>query len=337
MEEDLVKRAGIPFTAIPAAGVHGVGLRSLPGNVSRLARGTLAARRILSDFKPEVMLFTGGYVAAPIAVAGMRSIPSLLYVPDIEPGLALKFLARFATTIALTAEDSRQYFSPSARTTVTGYPLRPELADWQRGAAREHLGLEAERFTLLVTGGSKGAQTLNAPVLANLASLLNEMQIVHITGQPDWPTAQAAHASLPADLAGRYHPMPYLHEMGAALAAADLAVSRAGASTLGEYPLFGLPAILVPYPFAWRYQQVNANYLVKHGAGILLETAQLSEQLVTTVQSLSRDPQRLHEMRLAMRNLAQPQAAEHLAGLVQELAQTGPKHSSGRRQSARER
>lgn len=322
MEEDLVNRAGIPYTAIPAAGVHGVGARALPGNFLRLVRGTLAARNILADFEPDVMLFTGGFVAAPVSVAGRR-IPSLLYVPDIEPGLALKFLARFATTIALTVEESRQYFSAAANTVVTGYPLRPELAGWQREAARAHLGLEPDRFTLLVTGGSKGAQTLNAPVFALLAQILEEMQVVHITGHPDWPAAEAAKAALPAQAAGRYHPMPYLHEMGAALAAADMAVSRAGASTLGEYPLFGLPAVLVPYPFAWRYQKVNANYLAEKNAAIVLETEQLAQELLPTIQRVSRNPQRLHEMRQAMRSLARPHAAEHLADLVRELAANG--------------
>ena len=94
MEADLVTRSGVPFTAIPAAGVHGVGLRTLPGNLLRLARGTLAARRILAEFRPDVLLFTGGYVAAPMAFAG-RHIPSLVYCPDIEPGLALEIPGAF--------------------------------------------------------------------------------------------------------------------------------------------------------------------------------------------------------------------------------------------------
>ncbi len=112
MEAELVKKAGLPYTAIPAAGVHGVGLRALPGNILRLARGVLASRRILKEFQPEVLLFTGGYLAVPMALAG-RHIPSLLYVPDIEPGLALKTLSRFASTIALTAEPSRTFFKHS--------------------------------------------------------------------------------------------------------------------------------------------------------------------------------------------------------------------------------
>jgi UDP-N-acetylglucosamine--N-acetylmuramyl-(pentapeptide) pyrophosphoryl-undecaprenol N-acetylglucosamine transferase len=324
MEEDLVKRAGLPYAAIPAAGVHGVGLFALPGNLAHLARGVIASRDILYDFQPDVLLFTGGFVGVPMAVAG-RGIPSLVYVPDIEPGLALKFLARFASVVALTTEKSRRYFAPTTRTEITGYPLRPELSGWQRAPARAHLGLDPQRFTLLVTGGSKGAQTINRPVLAALPQLLHDMQILHITGQGDFAEAEKAKAGLPAELAACYFPHAYLHDMGAALAAADLAVSRAGASTLGEYPLFGLPAILVPYPFAWRYQQVNAYHLVDLGAALYLENKQLADQIVPTVQQLRGDPQRLESMRQAMRALARPDAAERLANLLRELASREPK------------
>lgn len=328
MEADLVKRSGIQYAEIPSGQVAGMGLRTLP-NLVRVFKGMLASRRILNDFKPDVLLFTGGYVAVPMALAGAgmlggRKIPSLVYVPDIEPGIALKLLARYASMIALTTADSRKFFSPNQRTVVTGYPTRPELNQWDRQSGRKQLGLEPDRFTLLVTGGSKGSRTINQPLLANLPQLLEEMQIIHITGQADWPDAQVARerlaAQLPEEIALRYHPMPYLHEMGAALAGADLVISRAGASTLGEYPLFGLPAILVPYQYAWRYQKVNADYLVRSGAALLLEHDQLPDQLLPTVQSLSRDPERLQSMRQAMQSLAQPQAAQRLAGLVVNLA-----------------
>jgi undecaprenyldiphospho-muramoylpentapeptide beta-N-acetylglucosaminyltransferase len=319
MEADLVKRAGVPFAAIPAAGVHGVGLRSLPGNLARLARGTLASRRIHKQFKPDAILFTGGYVAVPMAVAA-RATPSLLYVPDIEPGLALKTLARFASTIALTAPDSRAFFLGShARLEVTGYPTRPELAGWDRARGRSHLGLDPEGKVILVTGGSKGARTINRPLLAALPRLLESAQIIHLTGQLDWDEVEAARQQLPAGLAARYHAMPYLHEMGAALSAADLVVSRAGASCLGEYPLFGLPAVLIPYPYAWRYQKVNADYLVRQGAALMLETAELLENLLPTLHELLTDGTRLEQMRKSMAALARPQAAERIAALVKEL------------------
>ena len=320
MEADLVTRAGVPFKAIPAAGVHGVGLRALPSNLVRLGRGVLAARRILSEFKPDVIFFTGGYVAAPMAVAGFRK-PILLYVPDIEPGLALNFLSRFSKVIALTADESKQYIKSRARQVVTGYPTRPELGQWDRNTARAHFGLTQDIPVLLIAGGSKGARTINQPVIANLAELLNVVQVLHITGKLDLGQAETAHAALPLELQSRYHVFDYLHEdMGAALAAADLAISRAGASALGEYPLFGLPAILVPYQFAWRYQKVNADYLARHGAALVLESDSLASELVPSVRSLVGDPQRLTAMRQAMSSLAQPGAADQIAGLLQELS-----------------
>ena len=329
MEADLVQRVGIPFKAIPSGQVAGMGLRSLL-SLARVLQGTLVSRRILNDFKPDVLLFTGGFVAVPMALAasglpGSRKVPSLVYVPDIEPGIALKLLTRFASLIALTTEDSRAYFAPEKRTVVTGYPTRPELSGWTRETGLAHLNLEPDRFTLLVTGGSKGSRTINQPLIAVLPQRLAEMQVIHITGQLDWPEAEAAQASLtaslPLEIARHYHPVAYLHEMGAALAAADLAISRSGASTLGEYPQFGLPAVLVPYQFAWRYQKVNADYLVRAGAAVLLEHDQLPEKLLPTVQALARDPDRLQSMRQAMQSLSKPQAAERLADLVRELAQ----------------
>jgi len=199
MEAELVQRQGVPFTTIPAAGVHGVGLSALPGNVIKLTRGVLASRRVLREFQPDVLLFTGGYVAAPMAVAG-RKIPALVYTPDIEPGMALKFLARFASTIAVTTEDSRGYFSAGSRVEVTGYPTRPDLSRHSRTEARASLNLAADLPVLLVTGGSKGARSINRAVAANLNELLKVAQVLHLTGNLDWPEIQAFQATLPPEL-----------------------------------------------------------------------------------------------------------------------------------------
>lgn len=328
MESDLVSRAGVAFEAIPAAGLHGVGWRALPGNLLQLGRGLRAAGRIMRRFQPDVLLFTGGYVAGPFALAAGR-VPIALYVPDIEPGLALKLLARFAGRIAVTAEESRPYFPARARLEVTGYPARPDLEPWTRpGAqpeARRLLGLQADLPTLLVFGGSKGARSINRALLAALPALLPEMQVLHLSGALDWPEVQAAQQTLAgrvaSDLAGRYHAYAYLHqEMGAALAAADLAVCRAGASTLGEFPLFGLPAVLAPYPYAWRYQRVNAQYLEQRGAAVLLLDADLPARLPGLVLDLLHDPQRLGAMRQSAYRLARPNAAQAIAQLLIDLA-----------------
>lgn len=310
MEARLVERTGTPFRAIPAAGLHGVGVRQLPRNLWRLGRGYLAARRILREFQPDVLFFTGGYLAAPVALAG-QGIPTLLYVPDIEPGLALKFLAHFADRIATTTPESRAYFPAKKTVVTTGYPVRRMLQAWDRARGRAALGLRAEDPVLLVTGGSRGARSINRAVLAHLPALLEIVQVVHISGELDWPWVEARAKEVNSP---RYHAFPYLHEeMGAALAASDLVLSRAGASTLGEYPLFGLPAILVPYPHAWRYQKVNAGYLVRHGAAVMVEDDALADCLLPTVRSLLEDPQHLEAMRLAMRRLYRPQAAAEIA------------------------
>ena len=324
MEKELINRLNVPFKTVPAAGVHGVGLRTLPGNIWQLVRGTFASRRILREFKPDVLFFTGGYVAVPMALAGWR-VPTLLYVPDIEPGLALKVLSRFSDCIALTAESSRKFFTDRGQLRVTGYPTRPELRHWDRVSAREKLGLNADEPVILVFGGSKGARSINRAVTAILAEILGLAQLIHITGKLDWEEVQAAQAQLPAALADRYHPFPYLHEeMGAALASADLVVSRAGASTMGEFPLFGLPAILVPYPYTWRYQKVNADHLVQHGAALMLEDERLNTDLLDTVTELLRDTEKLGQMRRAMQKLAAPNAAQKLANLAESLAAKQP-------------
>jgi UDP-N-acetylglucosamine--N-acetylmuramyl-(pentapeptide) pyrophosphoryl-undecaprenol N-acetylglucosamine transferase len=321
MEAELVQREGLRYTEIPAAGVHGVGLSRLPGNLVDLFQGYRQARQVLARFQPDVLFFTGGYVAVPMALAG-RGRPALVYVPDIEPGMALKALARTASCIAVSAEESRQFFAKGARVVVTGYPVRSDLLRWTRAEAQQALGLSPDLPTLLVFGGSKGARSLNRATSAALPQLLAQMQVVHITGTLDWPEIEANLRSLPASLpAERYHAYPYLHaEMGAAFAAADLAVCRAGASTLGELPAFGLPAVLVPYPYAWRYQRVNAGHLASRGAALVLEDQELAEKLASTVLSLVGEPARLEAMRSAMRSLAHPQAAESLAGLLVELA-----------------
>jgi len=324
METALVERAGIPFKAIPAAGVHGVGLRRLPGNLLSLARGVVASQSLLAAFRPDVLFFTGGYVAVPMALAG-RKVASLLYVPDIEPGLALKTLARFATRITVTAEESRPFFSSKAQLLVTGYPVRPELEKWNKKAARAKLGLKGNLPVLLVFGGSKGAHSINLALLEQLACLLEQMEVIHISGELDWEMVEAFSVKLPKNLSKRYHAYSYLHdEMGAALTAADLAVSRAGASSLGEYPRFGLPAILAPYPHTWRYQKVNANMLAKRGGALVIEDSKLKSGLYLTVEKLLQSPEKLESMRQAMRGLDVPDAATRIAVQLIELA--GAKH-----------
>jgi UDP-N-acetylglucosamine--N-acetylmuramyl-(pentapeptide) pyrophosphoryl-undecaprenol N-acetylglucosamine transferase len=319
LEADLVQRAGLPFAAIHAAGLHGVGPRLL-GNAVQQARGLVEAVGLVRRFQPSVLFVTGGFVTAPVALAAwLQHVPVLMYLPDLEPGLALQFVARLARRIAVTAEESRHHFR-GRPVVVTGYPTRPELAATGRDAARKHFDLDPNRATILVTGGSRGARSLNRAAGAALSDWLKDFQVIHVSGQLDWQEVEQTRAALPAELRAHYHVFPYLHEMGLALAAADLAVSRAGASALGEYPLFGLPAILVPYPFAWRYQKVNADYLAARGAAVRVNDEDLAARLTGEVRNLLMDRERLARMRAAAWAAATPEAARRLG---QELLALG--------------
>lgn len=331
MEVELVERAGIRFEGIPAAGLHGVGVLKMLRNFAAMASGIVASTRILRRFQPDVMLFTGGYVAVPVAMGAWLSASkqrrprSLLFVPDVEPGLAIKFVSRFITQITVVNEQSRDYFSPRLAVTVTGYPTRRELRQWDRRSAQQALGLSSDLPTLLVFGGSKGARSINHALLKVLAELLEESQVIHVSGYLDWEEVQKAREGLEPMKAMRYHAFPYLHEeMGAALAAADLVISRAGAATLGEYPLFGLPAILVPYPYAWRYQYRNAHFLEERGAAVILKDQDLAEKLLPLVRDLIRDQSRREKMGQAMRSMACPEAANQIANLLIALAGEKP-------------
>lgn len=214
-----------------------------------------------------------------------------------------------------------QYFPDQSKLKVTGYPIRPALKEWSENDAHQVFQLDPDLQTLLVFGGSKGARSINQALIGILTELLVDLQIIHISGQLDWSYVEASKSQLPAELADRYHAFPYLFdEMGAALRAADIVVSRAGAAVMGEFTVFEIPAILVPYPYAWRYQEVNARFLEKKGAAVVVQDAMLAEELLPTIRGLINDHSLQESMRRAMKDLAIPDAAESIADLLHGLA-----------------
>jgi UDP-N-acetylglucosamine--N-acetylmuramyl-(pentapeptide) pyrophosphoryl-undecaprenol N-acetylglucosamine transferase len=318
MENELITRLGIPFKAIPAAGIHGVGLLKLPGNLSKLAHGYREARKIIRVFQPDVFFSTGGYLSVPVALAA-RSIPSVVFIPDVEPGLALKVLIKYSDHVLTSTTESEHYISQKKKITFCGYPLRKEITRWNKNSARKELALSDDLPVLLIFGGSKGAQSINRAMVPMLPEILKSVQVVHISGSENWQETQENTKMLDGTLKKHYHLFPYLHEnMGAALASADLVICRAGASTLGELPYFNLPAILVPYPYAWRYQKTNADHLERSGAALILRDADLASSLKQTVLDLLNDPQRLQKMQVAMRKLSTPSATQKIAEIILE-------------------
>lgn len=329
-ERPLIQDAGLAFHSydeVRAGPLHGVRPWTAAVSAAQLTAGTAQAVGLLRRHRPDALLLTGGWVGLPAALAARAlKTPALIYLPDIEPGLAIKRLAPLVRRVAVTVPDSSAYF-PAGKTVVTGYPIRAAMRSATRAAGQAHFKLDARRPTLLVFGGSRGARTINQAVLAAAPELIaTGAQIIHVTGTLDWDAVSGQHAAIAAEnplVAAHYHLFPYLHaDMGLAMAAADLALCRSGASTLGELPWFGLPAILVPYPYAWRYQKTNADWLAGRGAGVVMRDEDMARELLPALRALLGEPARLAAMRASAQALAQPEGANSADGaynLAQEL------------------
>ena len=326
MEETLVPRAGIRLEKIVGGAIAGVSRLEQLKNGLKLLWSIWLSFRIMGKFRPDVVFLTGGYMAVRVGLAArIRRIPAIMYLPDLEPGSALKTIARTVETVTATFKASAEYF-PAGKTLIeTGYPVREalvEAAGQSPAIALSHFQLSDEFRTLFVFGGSRGAKSINDALMAILPKLLTTMQVIHVSGKLTWPEVEAFAETLPADLKTNYRPFPYLHEdMGLAFRSADLVVARAGASMMGECPLFGVPAILVPYPYAWRYQKVNADFLVDRGAGVRLDDEHLQSDLLKTIESLMVE-EKLEEMKKAAKSLYVPGAAGKLAEVIMEVGET---------------
>lgn len=321
IEETLVTRAGLRLEAIPAGGVRGLAPWTVAANLIKLAQGFVAARRIVRHFAPDVVLVTGGYVCTPVALAAwLQNVPLMIYLPDLEPGLAIRTLSRLATRVAVSFPGAKQFFSKD-KVFVSGYPVREAFLMADKATARETFELDSHAPTLTVFGGSRGARSINRAVSAVLEPLLDTCQVIHVSGRLDAAEMNARQEGLSPALKKRYRLYPYLHEeMPLVLAAADLVLARAGAATLGEFPALGLPSILIPYPYAGSHQEANANFLVRHGAAVKVADAELADRLLPTVQALLSDQEELAQMGKQARELARPDAAGHLAQEIRKLA-----------------
>lgn len=355
----MARESILPFLSVPAAALNGRAPWTMARNILTLAQGTLAARRLIEKERPDAILGTGGYVCVPVFLAARAaSVPTVLYLPDVKPGLAVRFLARLATVVACDVEDSIGYLgleSQPSRYAIVGYPTRAELFEQDRAECRAAFGLMPELPVLLVYGGSRGARSINKAVAALLEHLLPLTQIIHICGREgDEHFLREAATVLPAELQERYKLYPYLHSdivqpdnhqsrrpeaqkssiekkddparsMTSAFGAADLVLCRSGASTLGELPAAGLPAVLVPYPFV--HQEENADFLVRHGAAVKVRDQDMlgdgqpdQGPLFRQLRQLIVDTQERASMAQRSMSLARPDAARRLAGLVLDLA-----------------
>ena len=322
IEATLAEKADLPFQGISTASLRGSAPWTLPRRLVQLGNGVRQSISVVDGFRPQALFATGGYVCAPpVLAAWIRGVPSVVYLPDLAPGLAIRVLARFATRVAVSFPASKSFFAPG-KAVVTGYPVRAELYNVDKLASRRKLGLHEKKTTLLVFGGSHGSHSINLAVSAVLDELLDICQVVHIAGKEDEPWLRRQRDELATALAERYRLHAYLHEqMIDALASADLVVARAGAASTAEFPAVGLPSILIPYPYAGKHQELNAEFMVKNGAAVKIDDADLKRGiLLKTIAELFGDRQKLTGLGEGARRLAQPQAAQRITRLLHQIA-----------------
>ena len=328
LESELVPHAGYPLQTIHLYGFQRrISWRNLQ-NVFWTVRSLWEVRKILREFRPDAVIGTGGYVCGPVVwSAASAGIPTLIQEQNAFPGVTNRILSRVVDVAAVGYPEAAPKFAGhKARVVVTGNPVREDLLQETREESCRHFGLRPELPVLLITGGSQGARSINQAALAvhRRWAGKKEVQILHITGQTDYNniihTLQAEGLPIYDGEAGRIV-VPYLHEMPKALAAARLVVSRAGAIGLAELTLRGIPAILIPYPFASEnHQEINARALEKNGAAVVIRDSELTGELLTaTVEKLIADSEKLRSMAAAAAAMGTPRAADEIATLVFDL------------------
>lgn len=324
LEAHLVPEAGIRFFALPARGFDRSRPLSLVAALVIIGVSALRAIGLVRRFRPDVVLGFGGYVSIPVGIAAVLCrVPLVLHEQNSVPGLANRFLARWATAIGVTYESSVPLLRSSTRVVVTGNPVRPEVLESGHDEGREMLGIPAEATMLLVFGGSRGARHINDVIAASARELTlrGDRYVVHVAGRDEAASVRERIAAQGID-EGRYSVVAYIDEMGLALAAADVVVARAGATSIAEITALGRAAVLVPYPYATDdHQTGNARAVQEAGGAVVVADAALDDpSFIATVVGLLEDPQARATMAAASASLGRPDAAVRVTSLVSDSA-----------------
>ena len=329
MEMDLVPREGYQIKPLKITNLsRGKSLKALRHNLNTVKNVALSyrqAKAIIRDFQPDAVIGTGGYVCYPVLKAASRlHVPTAVHESNAVPGLTTKMLARLVDRIMVGFEESRQYYPQPEKVIVTGTPVRGEFAACTKAQARQELGLAGNEKLVVSVWGSLGAGHMNG-IMTELIPLLDGKQsfrLLHAAGKMYYPGVCEKLAETAPNLAARKVDLrEYIFDMPRVMAAADLVLCRAGASTISELTYMGKPVIMVPSPNVTNHhQERNARVLEKAGgAKVLLEGEFDAQSLLALVQELLADEQRLSAMSAAMRSLAVPDATDKICGIIMDI------------------
>jgi UDP-N-acetylglucosamine--N-acetylmuramyl-(pentapeptide) pyrophosphoryl-undecaprenol N-acetylglucosamine transferase len=316
LETRLVPKAGFELSLIESSGLKNVGLAARVRGLWLLPKSFLAARRLIREFKPDVVIGAGGYVSGPVLLmAALMRVPTLVMESNALPGWTNRVLARFVDRAAVTFEAALPYFR--GKGVVTGNPVRREFFDIP---VKSRAG--ATKLSILVFGGSQGARAINEAMVEALAQMEAErtmLRITHQTGEADFEKVREGY--LNAGWGEQADVRRYIDDMVASFAEADLMVCRAGATTTAELVAAGKAAVMIPFPFAADdHQRKNAEALQEAGAArMILQQELTGERLAREISTLVHSPGEITRMEEASRKLARGDAAQATVDLMEKL------------------
>jgi len=323
MESKLVPEAGLEFKHIDITSINRNSMLKASKSIIRFPVSFFQSWDIIKKFAPDVVIGTGGYVSFPVVMAAsFYKCKTLIHEQNAYPGLANRNLAKRVDCVLITFEEARQFLK-SKRIVLTGLPVRKEISEVDLQKAAMRLGFSRNKFTLVAFGGSQGAKSINQAMIEVIEKYRQEdMQVIWITGENNYSEInEKLKMTKPKSQKLKLLVFSYMHNMQDALAVADLAVCRAGASTLSELALLGLPAIFVPYPYAAEnHQEKNARSLVrKKAAEMIIDEFLDGDTLGQKINKIKDNRNTLEQMRANMKQQAKPKALENIIDEVFNL------------------
>jgi UDP-N-acetylglucosamine--N-acetylmuramyl-(pentapeptide) pyrophosphoryl-undecaprenol N-acetylglucosamine transferase len=325
LESDIVPRERLIFKAIDLAGFRRKISFDNIRTLWKAVKGYKKAKQIINEFSPAAVIGTGGYVSGPVILAAYRlGIPTIIHEQNAFPGITNRILSRFVNLVALTFEAAESYFPAGTRVRITGLPVSKELLVHDRKGSREVLGLSLQDMVVLSFGGSQGAKTINAAMLKVFKEYAGKegISFLHATGYDNYHSFMEECKAMNLLPAKNIFISDYFRDMPKFYSAADLVISRAGAGTIAEITAQGLPAILIPYPFAsGNHQEHNALALSGAGGGFLIRNQDLSgEVLSSEIGRLTNSPSLLKEMGRISRSLSKQDALDNIINCIYDVS-----------------
>lgn len=324
MEKDIVPKKGITYIGIDVAPLNKKFSRKTFKAIGSLFKGLWQANRLIKSFKPDVIIGTGGYVAGSLVLVGaLRGVPTAIHEQNAYPGMTNRILSRFVDYIMVSFEDSKVHFKHPEKVIYTGMPILDTYFTTSREQSRAKLSIANNEMLVVTVGGSNGAMKLNHIMLSSYHqfSEIENIKFIHQSGTRYYPYVMEDIKSGLYQVGENVKIMGYIKDMHVYLNAADLVISRAGASTINEIIASKAPSVIIPSPnVANNHQLLNAQLMDKYGMGVVIKEEDLNEELmVHTIQDFYKDPSKLNIMRQNCEKMDLSKTLDAISAVIRKL------------------